>query len=313
MISQGWLSFFVVGLGDLPDASMLAGVPEFGLQQSKEQEAAGTVAKLMSQLTRTSDMPVQSLATSATGEGLPALPKKWVERIQAGEYTDFAELPPAKGKARGMPKALDGQILVVQAVDLMETRRVIPDLATWVQCFSVYMAVIVDKEPDRAKNLLAYLSTIAKCSQKFRWPSWIVYDQNFRQDAAETGKKDWSKVEPSIYTQCFTGASVNQEGWCRQCHSVDHGTESCPVKPPAASRKARAPQAISAPPAMPATFLPPRKRPPPHSSPEPCRKFNMHHGDCKFGDHCIYQHRCDSCGDYSHPSSRCSKPRKGGP
>ena len=64
-----------------------------------------------------------------------------------------------------MPKALDGQILVVQAADLMETLRLIPNLPTWVQCFSMYIEVVVDKEPARTKNILAYLSTIAKCSE----------------------------------------------------------------------------------------------------------------------------------------------------
>ena len=41
----------------------------------------------------------------------------------------------------------------------------ISDLAMWVQCFSVYMAVVTAKEPARTKNLLAYQAVIAKCSQ----------------------------------------------------------------------------------------------------------------------------------------------------
>ena len=57
-----------------------------------------------------------TLAMITTGEGLPALPRKWVEKIQAGEFVDFADLPPAKGKVRGTPSSLDGQIVVVQAV-----------------------------------------------------------------------------------------------------------------------------------------------------------------------------------------------------
>ena len=32
------------------------------------------------------------------GAGLPALPKKMVEKIIANEYIDFGELPPAKGR-----------------------------------------------------------------------------------------------------------------------------------------------------------------------------------------------------------------------
>ena len=275
-------------------------------------KSAVTVAKLLSQLHEKVEVPVRPSSSVATGEGLPALPKKWVERIQAGDYIDFAELPPAKGKVKGTPSSLEGQILVVQAADLMESRKMIPDLATWVQCFSVYMAVVTAKEPARIRNLLAYQAVIAKCSQKFRWPSWVVYDQNFRQEAAETGLKDWSKVEPSIYTQCFTGAAISPESWCRQCHSIDHSSEACPSKPSSASRKTRLAQQTLALPATHTSFPLSRKRPPPHSNPEPCRKFNMHLGDCKFGESCIYQHRCDICGDYSHPSPKCFKQKKVG-
>ena len=87
--------------------------------------------------------------------------------------------------------------MVVQAADLMEHRKLIPDFATWEQCFNIYAAVIISKEPERAKNLLAYMSLITKCSLKFEWPSLAVYDLNFQQDAADSGPKDWSKVEPS--------------------------------------------------------------------------------------------------------------------
>ena len=34
------------------------------------------------------------------GGGLPAIPKKLIEKIEAGEYIDFSELPPAKGKGK---------------------------------------------------------------------------------------------------------------------------------------------------------------------------------------------------------------------
>ena len=93
--------------------------------------------------------------------------------------------------------------MVVQAADLIENR----------QCFNIYAAVILSMEPERARNLLAYKSLIAKYSLKFEWPSWAVYD---RQDAADSGLKNWSKVEPRTYAQSFTGASISQENWCRR-------------------------------------------------------------------------------------------------
>ena len=41
-----------------------------------------------------------STSSIVTGEGLPVLAKKLRERILAGEFVDFTELPPAKGKVR---------------------------------------------------------------------------------------------------------------------------------------------------------------------------------------------------------------------
>ena len=62
-----------------------------------------------------------------------------------------------KGKVKAITNATDGQIVVVQAADLMEHRKLIPDFATWVLCFNIiYAAVIISKEPKRAKNLLVY-------------------------------------------------------------------------------------------------------------------------------------------------------------
>lgn len=81
---------------------------------------------------------------------------------------------------------------MVQASDLLESQKLIPDLATWAHCFSIYMAVITVADPDHTKNMLAYMALIAKCSLRYRWPSWVVYDQNFCQEATEVGLKDWS-------------------------------------------------------------------------------------------------------------------------
>ena len=47
---------------------------------------------------------------------------------------------------------------------------------------------------------MGYQALIAK----FKWPSWVVYDQNYRQDAAGNPDLPWAKAYPSLYTQCFT-------------------------------------------------------------------------------------------------------------
>ena len=47
----------------------------------------------------------------ALGDGLPMILRKTLKR-QVGEYIDFSELPPAKGKARALPTQWEGHILV---------------------------------------------------------------------------------------------------------------------------------------------------------------------------------------------------------
>ena len=291
----------------MPDTSLLRGVSEFEEGGSSEtRDRSASAAHMLSQLLMSSGKgPVRPSASSvATGEGLPALEKKLRERILAGEFVDFTELPTAKGKVRGLPHSVEGQIVVVQAADLSENRKLVPDIATWVQCFGIYMAVVTSEAPDRTKSMLAYMALIAKCSLRYRWPSWAVYDLNFRQEAADTGLRDWSRVDPSIYSICFTGASISLENWCKRCNSIDHVTETCPhnYKAPFISRKRESVFAQGG--------SPPKKRPAPHSIMETCRRYNSQNGECRFGEACMYQHKCETCGDYSHPSPRCSKAKK---
>ena len=80
------------------------------------------------------------------GHGLPPLPKALVDRILAGCYIDFADLPPAKGKIRLLP-APEGSVILVNAYDYFQQCRLIPNLATWLQCCALYTAVICSHNP----------------------------------------------------------------------------------------------------------------------------------------------------------------------
>ena len=103
-------------------------------------------------------------------------------------------------------------MMVVQAVDLVQSRRMIPDLATWSQCYAVYVAVLAKERPERLPDLMAYQPLIARASRKYRWPSWLVYDQNFRQEAAGNPELQWGSADLSMYTQCFTGQELCERG-----------------------------------------------------------------------------------------------------
>ena len=165
--------------GDIPGASVqqAAGVQSF-VQQHNNQSgliSSQMLANLTNQEGKNEPVVLNPLVSA--GAGLPALPKKMVERKLANDYIDFSELPPAKGKVRSLPSGLEGQVVLVQAADLSQSKKLIPDLATWVQCFALYLAVLAPQQPSRIPDLMAYMSCIAKASQKYNWPSWLVYDQ----------------------------------------------------------------------------------------------------------------------------------------
>ncbi len=103
--------------------------------------------------------------------------------------------------------------------------------------FSLYAAVLMSTYPERSSSLLMYQATIAKLSKKFKWPSWVIYDDSFRQ-AAETNKLDWSKIDASLHAQCFTVTmALSVEGWCSLClsfevelsHEIPGGTQQTSI------------------------------------------------------------------------------------
>jgi len=77
----------------------------------------------------TSEAP--SSSSISFGRGLASLSKKLVEQIRANQYVDFADFPPAKGQAKSLSQLLtgEGQVVLLQSVDLAEPKKVIPNFA----------------------------------------------------------------------------------------------------------------------------------------------------------------------------------------
>ena len=181
-----------------------------------------------------------------------------------------------------------GQIVVVQAAELMQARKIIPDLATWVQCFSIYAATLSPKHPARMPELMAYQTIVAKASQRYRWPSLVVYDQNFRQ-AAGNPHQSWIQV---FMCSALPGRqSVLKIG----AQDVSALITLQPAAHTAQERSNGTAQGE-------ATIPPPKAG-------KSCIKYNKFKGDCKFGKECRYLHVCSACKE-PHPISRCNAGRE---
>lgn len=301
-------------LGAMPSSSVLGalGLRSHSIDTTIQTSSISAPLMAPSLLSIHSDLPTrydQGESSKASdpivvAPGIPALKRSLVEQILGGKYVDLGELPPAKGfnkPTSSLTAGLDGQVVLLQAADLVKTKKLIPDLATWTQCFAIYTAVLVTKFPARAQSLLMYMGVIAKLSKKFKWPSWIIYDHTFRQEASATGQWEWSKIDGGIYAQCFTGMSLTAEGWCSICKSMDHIKSSCPY------RSTEDNTGHKRPPPSRTTRLSAKRPRIPGSIAEPCRRWNRSDMDCPFQDACMYQHLCSKCLASDHAASKCKK------
>lgn len=98
-----------------------------------------------------------------------------MEKIIASQYVDFSKLPPDKGRTHPLSSQEDGHVLVIYTgrgpcePALRNSYQIWPHGSN--QCFAIYVAVAVDSEPELIKSLLAYMTTIAKVTIKYTWPS----------------------------------------------------------------------------------------------------------------------------------------------
>ena len=118
--------------------------------------------------------------------------------------------------------------MLVQLQDLEDSRRIIPDFPIWSQCFTIFATALTIQQPERLPQLMAYQYQMAAYAKKFRWPTWVMYDQNYRQEKAATQDNNWSQISTAIYAQCFMTVGASQEDWCKTCCTLDHTTTNCP-------------------------------------------------------------------------------------
>ena len=83
--------------------------------------------------------------------------------------------------------------------------------------------------PQAISKLMAYMSLIIQCSQDYEGLSWIHYDMSFCHQAAASGNRNWSEVNSTLYSICFTGKS-RRNSQCELCLAKSYATSNCPLQ-----------------------------------------------------------------------------------
>lgn len=228
------------------------------------------------------------------GNGLPPVPARIAAKIGRWEFMEMHELLPEfwtqkADEASGKPSTSSRT----------KAKKRVQDINVWLQCFALYVSVMSNKSPQHIPELMAYMVSILRASQEYEGSAWTTYDAAYRRQAAATGHKEWSKINPSLYTVCFTG-KARKTTRCNLCLSAAHKTDDCHLTtdedPDLAVRVRAVESAVVA--------FSGRTR----QSTEICRLFNEKR--CRFRS-CKYRHICQICSG-NHPVVDCSAAPKRG-
>ena len=68
-------------------------------------------------------------------------------------------------------------------------------------------------------ELMAYQAMIVKCSRDFEGLAWAQYDRAYRRQAAQTKDLRWSRLNPTLFSLCFTGKARRNIA-CAHCQVI---------------------------------------------------------------------------------------------
>jgi len=227
-------------------------------------------------------------------EALPVVPARLVKKIQKGEYVEMAEL-----LKDNMEVERRLQECELGPASRVATRREIPDMLSWLHCYSLYAAMVCSQYPEKAQDLWAYQATLIGEAKKCGGRGWYLYDAAFRQQIVSLQKTDFSKLKDSLYSTTFL-AFGSRSRFCPNCMLSDHSQEECALSQFSKAGSKREWE----------------REEPQVGSGEPRRRrrrgacYAWNDGNCS-GPYCAYDHVCSKCYG-NHRRSSCRSDRQDG-
>ena len=160
------------------------------------------------------------------------------------------------------------------------------------------MAVMSQKFPEAIPEMIAYMLFIMKKAPQVEGQVWIVYDHAYRDKAAATGNRKWSKTDSTLCDQIFAG-QAKRLPLCTHCCSTTHDSSNCP-----GVKHAPEPRGVAGLDQAEKFQRTPSGKPPRQKwdrEGDKCRLFNVE--ECTY-EVCKYRHMCMICSG-RHPAIRC--------
>ena len=265
-------------------------------QPAERVDAGGPT---MAEGRRARNEPVETMFVLS--EALPVIPAKLVRRILRAEYVDMAELLKDNMEAERRRMQAEGGGTHPHFSG-RQSRREVPDILSWLQCFGLYAAVVSSRFPEKTKELLAYQTLMITEARRCGGRGWALYDAAFRQQMVSFETTNFAKINQSLYATTFLAYGGPKRKFCPDCMMADHSQEECALNP---NRVAPAPHALEGPGGgrVRAQDVNRRSR---RERPGPCFAWNEER--CTFV-RCRYDHVCAICGG-DHRKAQCKERRR---
>ena len=161
---------------------------------------------------------------------LPPVPAKALEKIRANAYFDLKELLPDNAALLQRLQELGHITTLTTQPNATVRLREINNPLTWIFCFLSFIAAKTDVEETR--DLIAYAQIILQLARRHGGAGWLMYDQQFRQQAAGGALTPWREINNSLLSatvltaQADAGAATRRL-FCTQCQGDDHMSAEC--------------------------------------------------------------------------------------
>ena len=206
------------------------------------------------------------------------------DRIQRGEYMDFAKLLP---KDRITTVEDDGRMELIMRngkfywVPVTESVA-INCFSKWEQAFRIYANIYTSKFPNKSSELIQYNHIIHSIASSYTWENVYSYDREFHIHLSKHPERSWSVILQQAWSmklrdRISSGSSEYVTGGAGNHSNAQSGQNPGSSGPMPSKGK------IS----------------------EACKRYNG--GRCKFGTTCRYKHKCLYCGKFRHTVLTCRK------
>ena len=196
------------------------------------------------------------------------------QRIENGEYVDFARLLPRDRLLMEEEGRLEivnrnGRTFFVPATDSTDTGG-ISNFSRWEQAFRVFSNIYTRRFPGRAAELIQYNHIIHIAALTYTWENIYLYDRDFRLHLSCYPSRSWSVILQQAWTMRLKDR--NRSG------NNNNGKHS--------GNKSRA------------------------KHKDICWHYNA--GRCTYCSSCKFEHRCAICNKFGHGAHICHKANSGG-